>query len=195
VEISDANNIPIGDGVEKLFKDIDDNYDDRLGFASKVEKLNLEINSKTQQLNKLCVQLSRFPVVGQALLRLVQNGVNEEEIITIAELLRNDFGSRRDSKTQTGRLLIDDVRQYGSIKSTTYHLAEKSDKIKKQVSSLQTEQLDLQSIIHKLQYLLQYSKKILDFFRESIDSLEKDAVRLFSFTTVDSMSFLLRPTI
>ncbi|MDW0316262.1 MAG: hypothetical protein QN716_12895, partial [Nitrososphaeraceae archaeon] len=35
------------------------------------------------------------------------------------------------------------------------------------------------------------SKKILDFFQESIDSLEKEAVRLFSFTTVVSMSFLL----
>jgi hypothetical protein len=183
-EISAANNIPMGSGVEKFFKDIDDNYDDWLGFESK-------INGLKQQLDRIRMQSSLYPVVGQMLLRLVQNGVNEEEIITIADLLRNDFSSRPDSKIQTGRSLIDDVRQYGSIKSTTYHLAEESDKLKKQVSSLQTEQLDLQSNNHKLQYLLQYSKKILDFFQESIDSLEKDAVRLFSFITVVSMSFQL----
>ena len=34
-EISIANNIPIGDGVKKFLKDIDDNYDDLLGFESK----------------------------------------------------------------------------------------------------------------------------------------------------------------
>jgi len=59
------------------------------------------------------------------------------------------------------------------------------------VSSLQTEQIDLQSKIQQLIYSLQYSKKILDYFQESIDSLEKEAVRLFSFTTVVSMSFLI----
>ena len=190
-EISIANNIPIGDGVKKFLKDIDDNYDDRLGFASKVEKLNLEITRLTQELNGLRVQLSLHPVVGQVLLRLVQNGVNEEEIIAIAGLIKNDFSSRRDPSTRQGQSLIDDVRQYGSIKSTNYYLGEQADKLKKEVSSLQTEQIDLQSNNHKLIYSLRYSKKILDYFQESIDSLEKEAVRLFSFTTVVSMSFLI----
>ena len=63
--------------------------------------------------------------------------------------------------------------------------------LKKEISSLQTEQIDLQSKNYKLIYSLQYSKKILDYFQESIDSLEKEAVRLFSFTTVVSMSFLI----
>lgn len=189
-EISIANNIPMYSGVEKFFKDIDDNYDNRLGFASKVQDLSLEITRLKQQLNELRMQSSLHPVVGQVLLRLLQNGVNEQEIITIADLIKNDYSIRSNSKTQTGQSLLDDVRQYGSIKSTNYHLDEQSDKLKKEVSSLETEQLDLQSNNHKLQYLLQYSKKILDYFQESIDSLEKEAVRLFSFTAVVSMSFL-----
>jgi hypothetical protein len=160
-------------------------------FSAKVEKLVSEKTRLTQQLNGLRVQSSLYPVVGQTLLHLLQNGVNEEEIITIADLLKNDSSIRHDSKTQTGQSLIDDIRQYGSVKSTNYHLAEQSDQLKKQVSSLQTQLLDLQSKNHKLLYSLQYSKKILDFFQESIDSLEKEAVRLFSFTTVVSMSFLL----
>jgi hypothetical protein len=190
-EIFAANNIRTDSGVEMFFKDIDDNYDDWLAFSLKVEKLSLEITRLTQQLNGLRVQYSLLPVVGQSLLRLVQNGVNEEEIITISDLLKNDFNRRRDPKIQTGQSLIDDVRQYGSIKLTTYHLAEQSDKLKKKVSSLQTQLLDLQSENYKLLFSLNYSKKILDFFQESIDSLEKEAVRFFSFTTVVSMSFLL----
>jgi hypothetical protein len=116
LEISIANNIPMQSGVKQFLKDIDDNYDDRLGFESKVEKLNLEITRLTQEQDRIRVQSSLNPAVGQVLLRLVQNGVNEEEIMTIADLLRNDFSSSRDSKTQTGQSLIDDVRQYGSIK-------------------------------------------------------------------------------
>jgi hypothetical protein len=190
-EISAANNMPIGDAVKKFLKDIDDNYDDWLGFESKVQKLISEITTLTQQINKIRLLSSLHPVVGQALIRLVQNGVNEEEIIAIADLIKNDFSSRRDPSTRTGQSLIDDVRQYGSIKSTNYHLGEQADKLKKEVSSLQTEQIDIQSKNHKLIYSLQYSKKILDFFQESIDLLEKEAVRLFTFTTVVSMSFLI----
>jgi hypothetical protein len=190
-EISAANNILTDSGVEMFFKDLDDNYDNWLAFSAKVEKLSSEKTRLTQQLNGLRVQSSLYPVVGQTLLHLLQNGVNEEEIITIADLLKNDSSIRHDSKTQKGQSLIDDIRQYGSVKSTNYHLAEQSDQLKKQVSSLQTQLLDLQSKNHKLLYSLQYSKKILDFFQESIDSLEKEAIRLFSFTTVVSMSFLL----
>ena len=90
-------------GVKKFFKDIYDNYDDRLGFESKVEKLNLEITRLTQQLNGIRLQSSLHPVVGQALLRLVQNGLNEEEITAIADLVKNDFSSRHDSTPQTGQ--------------------------------------------------------------------------------------------
>jgi hypothetical protein len=140
------------------------------------------------------MQSSLHPVVGQALLRLVQNGVNEEEIIAIADLVKYEFSRRRDSATRTGQSLVDEVRQYGSLKSTNYHLGEQSDKLKKEVSSLQNEKIDLQSSNHKLMLSLQYSKKILDFFQESIDSLEKEAVRLFSFSTVVNMSFLLSIT-
>jgi hypothetical protein len=190
-EISIANNIPIGDGVKKFLKDVDDNYDDLLGFASKVEELSSEKTRLTQQLNEIRVQSSQHPAVGQALIRLVLNGVNEEEIIAIADLIKNDFSSRRDPSTRQGQSLIVDVRQYGSIKSTNYYLGEQADKLKKEVSSLQTEQIDLQSNNHKLIYSLEYSKKILGFFQESIDSLEKEAVRLFSFITVVSMSFLI----
>jgi hypothetical protein len=168
LEISIANNIPMQSGVKQFLKDIDDNYDDRLGFESKVEKLNLEITRLTQEQDRIRVQSSLHPAVGQVLLRLVQNGVNEEEIMTIADLLRNDFSSSRDSKTQTGQSLIDDVRQYGSIKSTNYYLGEQADKLKKEVSSLQTEQIDIQSKNHKLIYSLQYSKKILDFFKSQL---------------------------
>ena len=77
--------------VKKFLKDIDDNYDDWLGFESKVEKLISEITRLTQQLNEIRLQSSLHPVVGQALIRLVQNGVNEEEIICYCRFNKKRF--------------------------------------------------------------------------------------------------------
>ena len=54
-EISIANKMPIGDAVKKFLKDIDDNYDDWLGFESKAQKLISEITTLTQQINKYYV--------------------------------------------------------------------------------------------------------------------------------------------
>jgi hypothetical protein len=44
-EIADANNIPHDEeAVQKFFKDIEEQYDDKLGFEFKVEKLRDEVN-------------------------------------------------------------------------------------------------------------------------------------------------------
>ena len=62
----------------------------------------MEITRLTQQLNGIRVLSSQHPVVAQVLLHLVLNGVNEEEIIAIAGLIKNDFSSRRDPSTRRG---------------------------------------------------------------------------------------------
>ena len=41
-EIAGANNIPPNDAVQKFLKDIEDQYDDKLGLESKVDKLKTE---------------------------------------------------------------------------------------------------------------------------------------------------------
>jgi hypothetical protein len=56
-EIAVANNIPLYEAQQKFFKDVEEQYDNKLGFESKVQKLQLEIN-------KLSEQNSRLPLLG-----------------------------------------------------------------------------------------------------------------------------------
>ena len=55
-EIGVANNIPLNEAQQKFFKDVEEQYDKKLGFESKVQNLQLEIN-------KLSEQNSRLPLV------------------------------------------------------------------------------------------------------------------------------------
>jgi predicted nucleic acid-binding Zn-ribbon protein len=57
-EIAGANNIPLNEAVQKFLKDIEEQYDDKLGLESKVDKLQTEVNKLTQEEGRLRMQLS-----------------------------------------------------------------------------------------------------------------------------------------
>ncbi|CAN5529879.1 hypothetical protein BH18THE2_BH18THE2_34180 [soil metagenome] len=137
-EISIANNVPENNAVEKFLKDIEDNYDNRLGFEAKVENLRLEITILAQQLTGLRLQLSLHPLIGPTFLRLIQNGVEEEEIKSFADLVKTHSNLREDS-TKTWQSLIDDIRKYGDIKLANNHVSEQLNNLRKEVFSLQAE--------------------------------------------------------
>jgi hypothetical protein len=133
-EIAVENNIPLNEAQRKFFKDIEEQYDKKLGFDFKVQNLQLEIN-------KLSEQNSRLPLVGPLLARLVQSGVNEQDIINVAYI----FNTHTDSKSDTTdiQLLISDLHKYGPIKSVIQQLSQDRDNLRNQISSLKTQKQDL----------------------------------------------------
>jgi hypothetical protein len=86
-EIAGANNISFEFAIQKFFNDIDEHYDDKLGLQSKVDKLKVEVNRLNQEYNRLSAELSLFPRIGPTLLRLLQAGIKEKDIMSITELL------------------------------------------------------------------------------------------------------------
>ncbi|MGB8033441.1 MAG: hypothetical protein WCF03_06425 [Nitrososphaeraceae archaeon] len=48
-EIAVANNIPLNEAQRKFFKDIEEQYDKKLGFESKVQNLKAEVNTLTRE--------------------------------------------------------------------------------------------------------------------------------------------------
>ena len=89
-EVAGANNMPSYEAQQKFFKDVEERYDKKRGFESKVQNLQLEIN-------KLTEENSRLPLVGPLLARLVQSGVNEQDIINVAYI----FNTHIDGKSNT----------------------------------------------------------------------------------------------
>jgi prefoldin subunit 5 len=183
-EIADANNIiPPEEAVQKFFKDIDEQYDDKLGFEAKVDNLRVEVSRLNQEQGRLRTELLLHPLIGPALLRLIQSGLKEEHIIAMAELLEKDRsgGSISGGSTiEEIRLLIAELHKYGGIKSTMCQLNQQADKLRKEVSSLREEKQDLDTDNQKIFSALLYSKQIVNFLSGSAVSLRNEITGLLS---------------
>jgi hypothetical protein len=92
-EIAAANNIAPYEAPKRFCKDIEEQYDNKLGFESKVENLRSEVNWLIQEQSRLRTGLIAQPLVGPALIRLLQSGVKEQDIINMSYL----FDKRRGS--------------------------------------------------------------------------------------------------
>jgi chromosome segregation ATPase len=111
-EIADANSIPVKDAIKKFFKDTEDDYDDKLGFELKKDKLQQEVNDLNQKkLELLALVHTAFPKLAVAIAKLISAYGNNNK--NIAE----EFG-----------LLVDLVLKAGGVgsfiqKLTSYQVA------------------------------------------------------------------------
>ena len=114
LEIAAANNIPREQAVSKFFKDIEQQYDDKLGFESKIDKLQVEVNKLNLQELRLLGEINAIPRLGLALLKLFN---------------MNDDNNNIDEEIE---LLIDKVRKSGGIKTAIKKLNQPTDEEEKQ---------------------------------------------------------------
>jgi hypothetical protein len=167
-EIAVANNMPLYEAQQKFFKDVEEQYDNKLGFESKVQNLQLEFN-------KLSEQNIRLPLVGPLLARLVQSGVNEQDIINVAYIFNTHIGSK--SNTIDIQLLIADLHKYPTIKSVIPQLSQDRDNLTNQISSLKTLKQDLERQNHSIIALSAYSIQIVEFYFASAAALFRKEVK------------------
>jgi hypothetical protein len=97
--IAFSNNISSNEAYLKFFKDIEEEYDNKFGFEIKVQEKKKEIYQLKNQLNADRLALQLQPFVGTVLQNLFQNGVSEEDIINMNDLVSKfsqNSGSIRD---------------------------------------------------------------------------------------------------
>ena len=135
-EIAVANNMPLNEAQRKFFKDIEEQYDKKLGFESKVQNLKAEVNTLTQEKKRLHEELLAQPLIGPILIGLFQIGVNEQDIINMAYIFQRhaDGGSSSTSISIEIQTLIAELQKYGSIKSTIEQLGQEADKLRNDYS-------------------------------------------------------------
>jgi hypothetical protein len=191
MEIADANDIPASEAVEKFYRDIEEQYDSKLGFESKVQILRDEVNRLNQQLS-----------IGFALAKLVQSGVKEQDIIDVASIIErystggvSGGGSSSSSSSSSAerRSLIAELEKYDSIKSAIGKLTQKAEKLTNEVSSLQAQKQDLQIQNQTAISSLIASSRRVDFLNGQIYSLKNEIMRLFSISAFALMIYLMRP--
>jgi cell division protein FtsB len=144
-EIGVANNIPLNEAQRKFFKDIEEQYDKKLGFESKVQNLKAEVNTLTQEKKRLHEELLAQPLIGPILIGLFQIGVKEQDIFNVAYIFQRHAygGSSSTSISIDIQILIADLHKYGSIKSTIEQLAQEADMLRNEIASLKAQKQDV----------------------------------------------------
>jgi DNA repair exonuclease SbcCD ATPase subunit len=126
-EIAYENNIPPTKAVRKFLSDVEEQYNKKIGFEEKLEKMRKEhANLKAQNL--------LHPLIGPALSKLITRGLSEQDIINIAAAIEkyaaggaNTSSPAGSSSTDKQPQLLSDLEKYGGLKSTIERLTQQEN--------------------------------------------------------------------
>jgi len=90
-KIGKANQISTWAAVDKFFEDIETQYDAKLGFEAEKDRLNTEIRVLKEKRKKELENLREQPFIGAIIIRLIQLGLTEDDILQSSKMLLNLF--------------------------------------------------------------------------------------------------------
>jgi hypothetical protein len=91
MKIAESNQISSGAEVEKFFKDIETQYDAKLGFEVEMDRINTEIRILEEKRKKDLESLREQPFIGHIIIRLIQLGLTKDDMLKISKVLLNLF--------------------------------------------------------------------------------------------------------
>jgi hypothetical protein len=199
-EISEANDIPYQQAVPKFFKDVEEQYDSKVGFEKKVNQTRGDLAQINKEITSSRQNLFVNPLVGPSLSNLLQKGIGEQDIIKINQLVEIctnniDFSNRikepsyltqnlkdKDidkriiikSRSECWTSLIEELKKYENIKVAIKKQKESHDELQKQVNFLEQQK---QAILSYLQMALNFINEInnrIYYFKGFVDMFNKD---------------------
>jgi hypothetical protein len=170
-EIAEANKILHKEAVSKFLKDLEEQYDDKLGFESKVKEKKEELAQLNNKIFKDRFLFRLEHSIGPTLSRLLQKGITEQDIIGINQLVElctnnnteygesisdhntnqkenstnNIIGNARknNSRSEYWKYLIDNLKRYGTIKSAIKYQIGKRDLVTKEIDELNAQKHEM----------------------------------------------------
>jgi hypothetical protein len=162
VEISGCNNnLPPYYAFTKFIKDIESQYDKKLGFERKLTDMDNQLRKSKQELHDLSLDYAQKKNVLDILTELIKYGVTEESIIHLTQIIK-------ETKLDVSAL-GNDLREYGDIKSA--------------YNSLFTKVLSLKSEEEGLSQRIDHDQKMIDV----ISGIMQEGLQQFT-KTIQTMS-------
>jgi hypothetical protein len=88
LEIAEANSIPCDQALSKFLKDVEEQYDMKLGLESKINEKKDGLARLNRDINNKQMVLRWNPSLTNTLCNLIENGVGEHCIIAINQMVR-----------------------------------------------------------------------------------------------------------
>jgi hypothetical protein len=86
-DVAAKNKISIWLAVPKFFRDIETQYDPKLGFESEIERLEIRSQVFKEKIDEMLETICTLPFIGPTIAGLYQRGLFEKEILKLAEIL------------------------------------------------------------------------------------------------------------
>ena len=220
LEIAQANKISYKDAVSKYLKDVNEDYDKKLGFESYIKEKDQELAQIKNLLNTQKIALQFQPYIVPTLQNLFKKGVSEQDIIDISALVTrfekhnnidtnsslneqkdgpivktnkdgNLFGiNNNNNRSGFWKSLVDRLGQMQDINLELKKQQENHIKLQKKVNELNIQRQDLYKQCQNTLNLLISVKNALFFYNEFIEYLNKDVERRQNFVTKYSPLFI-----
>jgi hypothetical protein len=93
MKIAESNQISNWLAIDKFFRDIDTQYEPKLGFEAERDRLNTEIQKLKERRQKESESLRDQPFIGPIIVKLIQSGLTEDDILECSKILLKLFKS------------------------------------------------------------------------------------------------------
>nr|MDQ6866558.1 hypothetical protein [Thermoproteota archaeon] len=137
-EVSAENKISDEQAVQKFFGDIEKNYDNKLGYESKlvglkseIEGIKSEIDKQNKELSAVQNVLASKNKVARALGELILFGFDEQQIVNLAWALQSNSSNKESLEA--------DLKKYGSLKQLIEGLNQEARKLEGQNKPMEAE--------------------------------------------------------
>ena len=166
IEIALANKLPILDAGTKFFNDIEDQYDNKLGFETKIKELRTTMDILKDEIPQYKSNLQVQNQAAPSLLYLMNNGVTNEDIINMNQFvlsLQNsnfltntssqwgnavngigNINTEKNSKNETWKLLVNKLRSIPNINSEIEKLTIHRNGLKSEINHLNTKKNEIE---------------------------------------------------
>ena len=195
-EIAGENNIALDEAVSKFLKDIEEQYDDKLGFENKINEKKDELALLNKEITNNRQTLQINPFVGSSLSRLFQKGVSEQDIVGINRLVEectnnstvntngnldaegNKENYRNTDKTSNRleqlKSLAGDLKKSGGIKAALKEQVENREKLDQEIQGLNKQKQDLIAYCNDAISIINDTNNKISYFNGFADYLKND---------------------
>ena len=152
-EIAQANNVPYDKAVSKFFKDIEEQYDEKLGFENKISEKRLELENINNNILNSQFRLLFYSSIVPTLTYLLQNGLTEEDIVNINTICLSNINkiksnskaeiNQKTDRSECWKVLMEELKKYGDISLAAREKSKKIEEMDKEICELEKQKQEL----------------------------------------------------
>ncbi|MBA2268828.1 MAG: hypothetical protein H0W19_10935 [Nitrosopumilus sp.] len=204
IEIAVSNGIEFYDAGKKFLKDLENQYDNKLGFETKIKEVKTELKKLEDEVPEYKEYLQAKDIISRSLPYLYKFGVTDDDIISMTDVVTTylngniTFNPNPQSENIVDenklikipyywRSFINEIRNLGNINSQITKQRSYLDAIRKEIDDLNSQRQNLNEQTLLSGQLLNSLNGRLSYFIESLKQI------MFSVKELNKMFIVYQP--